>query len=402
GGHAPAFHRRDRRFRARGLYRHRVAHPVPAHQNPHNFRCLPHHFWHNRSRSGVLRAPPLIASRWVCLDAGPESAVRHMKYFLQAFNPTANRRLNELVGFLLFVLAVLALLSVASYSPLDPSLNSASSLTGSAATNWVGVVGAVISDLLLQTFGIAVFMIPFLLAMLGARWFRSRKVSSPMAKAIGAASLLLFVPALLGLLPGHLRWKHLIPVEGLIGRIVGDFFIHYFNVIGAYIICVAMIATALYLSTAFSFAAMQVWLPTRFGFVITWWERYKDWRTARLKLQQQRELEKRRAARATVTAQLVPARPLAVAEPPSQSAAVPEPEPQRLFDEEPRHVARTEAEEESEPEIAERADSSQKPKTTKPKIAGLYKLPSSMLLQRPDQQEAVDEDELRVLSQTLT
>jgi S-DNA-T family DNA segregation ATPase FtsK/SpoIIIE len=65
-------------------------------------------------------------------------------------------------------------------------------------------------------------------------------------------------------------------------------------------------------------------------------------------------------------------------------------------------MAKAEVEEESEPEIAERGDSSQKPKTTKPKIAGLYKLPSSMLLQRPDQQEAVDEDELRVLSQTLT
>ncbi len=139
------------------------------------------------------------------LDTGPGERVRHMKYFLQVFNPTANRRLNELIGFLLFVAATLSFLSVASYSPLDPSLNSASSLTGSAASNWVGVVGAVISDLLLQTFGIAVLMIPVFLGMLGARWFRSRKVSSPTAKAIGAFSLLLFVPALLGLLPGHLR-----------------------------------------------------------------------------------------------------------------------------------------------------------------------------------------------------
>jgi DNA segregation ATPase FtsK/SpoIIIE, S-DNA-T family len=326
-----------------------------------------------------------------------------MKFFLQAFNPTANRRFNELVGFLLFVSATLTLLSVASYSPLDPSLNTASSAIGSAAHNWVGVVGAIASDLLLQTFGIAVFLIPVLLGMLGARWFRSRKVSSPTAKAIGAFSLLLFVPALLGLLPGHLRWKHAIPLEGLVGRVIGDFFIHYFNVIGAYIICATMIAVALYLSTAFSFAAMQVWLPTRFGFVITWWERYKDWRAARLKLRQQKELEKRRAARATVNAQLVPARQTTAPEPPARAGQVsqPEPELQPLF-EESRPLAKVEDEEESEPAIAERADSSQKPKTTKPKIAGTYKLPSSMLLQRPDEQEAIDEDELRVLSQTLT
>ncbi|HZU41926.1 MAG TPA: DNA translocase FtsK 4TM domain-containing protein, partial [Terriglobales bacterium] len=322
-----------------------------------------------------------------------------MKFFLQAFNPTANRRLNELIGFLLFVSAVLTLLSVASYSPLDPSLNTASSAFGSNTRNWVGVVGAIASDLLLQTFGIAVFLIPVLLGMLAARWFRSRKVSSPTAKAIGAFSLLLFVPALLALLPGHLHWKHAIPLEGLIGRVIGDFLIHYFNIIGAYIICAAIIAVALYLSTAFSFAALQVWAPTRFGFVITWWERYKDWRAARLKLRQQRELEKRRAARANVTAQLVPARQTAP-EPPAQAVALREPEPQPLFEE--PHSTKVEAEQESEPAIAERADSSQKPKTTKPKIAGVYKLPSSMLLQRPDEQEAIDEGELRVLSQTLT
>ena len=48
-----------------------------------------------------------------------------MKYFLRAFTPTKNRRLNELVGFLLFVSATLLFLALASYSPLDPSLNTA-------------------------------------------------------------------------------------------------------------------------------------------------------------------------------------------------------------------------------------------------------------------------------------
>ena len=69
-----------------------------------------------------------------------------MKFFLQAFNPTANRRFNELVGFLLFVSAIRTLLCVASYSPLDPSLNTASPAIGSNARNWVGVVGAIQSE----------------------------------------------------------------------------------------------------------------------------------------------------------------------------------------------------------------------------------------------------------------
>ena len=63
-----------------------------------------------------------------------------MKYISRIFAPTNNRRLNELIGFLLCVSALLLFLALASYSPLDPSFNSASVLTGSrAARNWIGV-----------------------------------------------------------------------------------------------------------------------------------------------------------------------------------------------------------------------------------------------------------------------
>src|SRR5450432_399402 len=99
-----------------------------------------------------------------------------MTFLSKIFLPTKNRRLNELVGFLLCVSALLLFLALASYSPLDPSLNSASVLTGSReARNWIGIMGALTSDLLLQGFGIGAFLIPIFLAGLGSRWFRSRK-----------------------------------------------------------------------------------------------------------------------------------------------------------------------------------------------------------------------------------
>src|SRR6476646_9802808 len=119
-----------------------------------------------------------------------------MKFFSRVFTPTKNRRLNELAGFLLFVSAVLLFLALVSYSPTDPSLNTAASTSGShgsqSANNWIGLFGAMVSDLL------------------GIRWFKSRDVSSPGAKALGASILLVFSPALLALLPGHMRWKHAI------------------------------------------------------------------------------------------------------------------------------------------------------------------------------------------------
>src|SRR4030095_6919067 len=139
--------------------------------------------------------------------------------------------------------------------------------------------------------------------MLGVRWFRSCKVQAPAAKTLGAIWLLTFVPALLAILPEHIRWMNAIPMEGLVGRIVGDFLIHYLNLAGAYIVCATVLAVALYLSTAFSFSNLQVWIPTRFAFVLALRDRWHDWRADRAKRKMQKELEKRRAPRPVAIAQ---------------------------------------------------------------------------------------------------
>ena len=243
-------------------------------------------------------------------EVSPKRRRRHMTFFPKIFAPTRNRRLNELAGFLMCISALLLFLALASYSPLDPSLNSQSDLTAShSARNWIGIAGSYTSDLVLQFWGVGSFLLPLFLGMLGARWFRSRAVQSPVAKTLGAIWLLLFVPALLAILPGHFRWMSAIPIEGLVGRIVGDALIHYFNLAGAYIVCTTVLAVALYLTTAFSFSAIEVWAPTRFAFVIALRDRWRDWREERARKRQQKDLEKRRAERPVVTTQLVPARP---------------------------------------------------------------------------------------------
>ena len=326
-----------------------------------------------------------------------------MKFASRAFTPTSNRRLNELVGFLLFVAAILLLLALASYSPLDPSLNTAaSSPASSPARNWIGMSGALLGDLLLQASGVSIFLAPMMLWMLGMRWFRSRPVEAPLAKALGGLALLVFLPALLALLPWHLRWRSAVPIEGLLGRIVGDALIHFFNIAGAYIVCVAVIAIGLYLSTTFSFGVLRLWMETRFAFAFAAWDRLQDWRAARAKARAQRELEMRRVSRPVVTTQLVEAKRAATAprtgieraaeELAAPVPAAPAPVAERTLSQ--MMVAG--------PEVGARADSDVKRKTVMPKIAGGYKLPSTSLLHRPDEQRAVDEDELRVLSQVLT
>src|SRR6202453_4576295 len=353
-----------------------------------------------------------------------------MTFFSKIFTPTKNRRLNELVGFLLCVSALLLFLALASCSPLDPSLNSASILTGShAARNWIGILGAYLSDVVLQFWGVGSFLLPIFMVMLGARWFRSRPVQAPIAKTLGGIWLLMFVPALLAILPGHFRWMGAIPIEGLTGRIVGDFLIRYLNVSGAYIVCTTVLAVALYLTTAFSFSAIEVWAPTRFAFVLALRDRMKDWQDERARKRQQKELEKRRAVKPVVTTQLVPARSgaphaeSARAEIPLQevrrnrqdmeqdipgvqsASSVPRNGIERMMAEgevDGAVTAPTQAAHPSDVEVTERADTERRAKTILPKIAGSYKLPPSSLLHRPDEQQSVNEEELKLVAQVLT
>ncbi len=374
-----------------------------------------------------------------------------MKYFLRAFTPTKNRRLNELVGFLLFVSATLLFLALASYSPLDPSLNTAGSLNDGAsgsAHNWIGLFGAMVSDLLLQSIGIFVFAAPVMIGLLGARWFKSRPVASPGAKALGAAILLIFTPALLALLPWHLRWMHAVAIEGLLGRIVGDVLLHYFNTVGAYIVCGAVVAVAMYLSTAFSFVNMQIWLNTRFAFVLALWQRFEDWRAARAKATAQKKAEKEAAKAAALrnaNERGVIVNPAQLARRRAQADAAPvKTGIERTFeDEEPltadaaMQAAFEQAMESAtgnagamsgsaaasssaagsgvgaaaagvssadvEPAINAREDLSGKRKTVLPKIAaGGYKLPPSSLLHRGEDHQAINEAEVKALAEVLT
>jgi S-DNA-T family DNA segregation ATPase FtsK/SpoIIIE len=337
-----------------------------------------------------------------------------MTLILRVFTPGKSRRLNELVGFLMFVFAALLFLALASYSPLDPSLNTATSVGAGRAQNWIGIFGAVISDLLLQSIGVCVFVAPVAIALLGGRWFRSREVPSPGAKTLGAAILMIFSPALLALLPWHLHWRHAVPVEGLLGRMVGDTLLRYFNLVGAYIVCAAVIAVAMYLSTAFSFSSARVWFETRFAFALALWQRVQDWRAARAAKRAakkaQKELDRRSGADRRVPAPAIPY---------PQAAAVPQPVAQsamrteQTFAEEEESTASQDSasssnptpdpQAEAEPAIGARADLARKGKTVMPRIAaGGYKLPPTSLLQRPDGPQDINGEELKGLAEVLT
>ncbi|MGE5149925.1 MAG: DNA translocase FtsK 4TM domain-containing protein, partial [Rhodospirillaceae bacterium] len=80
------------------------------------------------------------------------------------------RRLMELVGVAISAVGVLLLMAVFTFNASDPSLNPA---TGTPPTHLLGLPGAYVSDVLLQTFGLAIVLVPVALITWGVRLVRT-------------------------------------------------------------------------------------------------------------------------------------------------------------------------------------------------------------------------------------
>ncbi|WP_047489975.1 DNA translocase FtsK [Terriglobus sp. TAA 43] len=205
-----------------------------------------------------------------------------MKPLRLEMTPTRSRRLNEVLGLLLLATAVLLILSLVSYTPDDPSLNTVGGFSGATALrpvhNWVGRIGALLSDLLLQILGIAAFVFPLMLGRLGICWIRSQAQGSPAAKTIGLVLWILAAPTAFALLPMHLLWRGALPIEGALGRVLSGFIVGLLNYPGACVVVGLLVLLSLYLSTTFTFNTAQDWAGQRLGIFGRLRERYLAWR----------------------------------------------------------------------------------------------------------------------------
>jgi S-DNA-T family DNA segregation ATPase FtsK/SpoIIIE len=198
------------------------------------------------------------------------------------YSPTRSRRLNEMLGLIVLVTGLLLLLCLVTYNPADPSLNTVGGGAGiHPAHNWTGLVGGYIADILLQMLGVAVLLAPLVLGRVGIAWLRSQRVGSIKSKAGGLLLWLIFAPAAIALLPGHLLWRGAVPLAGVEGRILADLLIEFVNFPGAAVICALMVALSLYLTTSFLLATAQDWFTSHFGFAGRLRDRYMGWRLGR-------------------------------------------------------------------------------------------------------------------------
>ena len=306
---------------------------------------------------------------------------------MRVLTPTENHRLNELIGFVGMTIAILVALALISYSPHDPSFNvSGESSELHSARNWIGPVGAYGADLLFQGFGYAAFLLPIGMFVVGARWFRSELLESPVIKIAGYSLLVLMAPTLLTL--WHFpEVRGAIPPGGLLGHLGSTGLESGFNTVGANLVALAIFFVALFLTTKFSFIETHETLRGplgRLNFIGPLKERFAIWREER----EERRMQKRLAE---IKSQ---------GRPPIPAQSVAEVDGSAVLEQDEREESRPEESERSRSiifrNVEERKSQSKQPSSPKiAKGATSFRLPSSDLLRPAPRHEKIEEDELK-------
>src|SRR6266853_6739596 len=305
-------------------------------------------------------------------------------------------------------------LALLTYYPKDASLNvSAPALDGTLARNWIGPAGAYGADVLFQIFGFAAFLLPAALLVLGWRWFRSRAINSQVATLVGFALLLLSLPTILAL--WHV-WdiRGAVPPGGILGELISSGLRTGFNLWGAHLVAVALLVTALFMTTRFSFSGAHAWANgphgpigavEKLGILQKAQARWQSWREEREQQRMRRRVEESRlSGRKPVPPQLIGKAEL-LNDPPKTI---------RLADESNIFKGRTEIEDEEETKDAshktpifvlnrdtEKAAARKAGDLKIAKGTPNYRLPSPSLLREGERGHKLDEDELKLRARAI-
>jgi S-DNA-T family DNA segregation ATPase FtsK/SpoIIIE len=318
-----------------------------------------------------------------------------MENFVRVLTPTDNKRLNELIGFVGLSIAVLLALSLLSYSPLDASFNvSAPPPSSGPARNWIGPVGAHLADGLFQVAGYAAFLFPIGMFLLAMRWFRSRGMEAPTAKIVGWFMLLAALSSELTLI--HMPdVRSALPAGGLLGRVLADGLRAAFNPLGAHLVSIATLLTALFLTTSFSFQTAGDWMKRPMasdGVVGQWLARISEWREKREAVRLRKKVEEIKiAGRPAVGQQRVSTKEIVEDE---------EEDIESIDENKP-------AEGERGPTVIQFHENNPAPSPKKSQDAKIshgktnFKLPSPTLLQTAERSEKMDESELKECARAI-
>jgi DNA segregation ATPase FtsK/SpoIIIE, S-DNA-T family len=302
---------------------------------------------------------------------------------------TLSRRISEFVGVALFALALIWLISLVTHDPTDPVWFFTTGASHPPA-NFVGRVGAFLSELSFQLFGYAAYLIPAVIGVAGWHYFWCQTPDAAYTKLTGVALLFGCSSAFLSLVFGSTEaGGKTFHAGGSIGRAFGLFMSDYLNRTGSLIVLLTMIMLAVILSTQFSFGRMfatatansQNLSARGIGWLRAWIERKR-------KDMARRQVIAKHAR--PVVAGAKPGRTPAaeIDEPPARSGRSIEPDPASPPPRPaPPVVARKKAE-------ATPLPLAEEPKAPAQRKKGAFTLPPPSLLDAPKAERKIDEREL--------
>ena len=171
------------------------------------------------------------------------------------------RRINEVKGVVLVAVGLMVLASLIRFDRLD--LVFYTSAPNFPAKNLLGVFGAYLAGLIVLLFGnLSSFCIPFLVIMLGIKYFRQDKPYLSMARILGMFVLLVSISSLIGMFNlnnDSLRFQF----AGFFGALTANFITTYFSRLGGFIIFITFIILSLALVTEILISSLFLKLAER-------------------------------------------------------------------------------------------------------------------------------------------
>ena len=167
-----------------------------------------------------------------------------------------SRRISEFLGVALFALALIWLIALVTYEPTDPVWFFTTSALHPPA-NFVGRVGAFLSELSFQLLGYAAYLIPAVVAWAGWYYFWCQPFEAVYTKLIGITLLVGCSSAFLSLVFGSAEVSgKTFDAGGSTGAWLGAWFAEYLNRTGSIIVVLTLMLLSIILSTQFSFGRM--------------------------------------------------------------------------------------------------------------------------------------------------
>ena len=297
--------------------------------------------------------------------------------------PTLARRISEFVGVALFALALIWLIALVTYDPSDPAWFFTTD-SGQAPANFVGRVGAFLSELSFQLFGYGSYLLPALLTVAGWHYFWCKPPDAAYTKGFGVALFFTCACAFLSMLFDSTDLDgETFHAGGSIGNWLGGAMSEYFNRTGSIIVLLTTMTLAVIVSTHFSFGRLFETASQESRDLsargVGWLRR---WYEERRKDRERREViakhTKKAGAAAPAIAPAAPSRvlasgsaaPVVARKPMSVAPPLPLPEP-----------------------IA--------PASSAPRRSGAYTLPPASLLDAAKAEQKIDERELRASARQL-